>query len=435
MSTISIKGLPSLDGNLLKPLFEYLLKACPKPDEGDDGGDALSHVMFTTDLSVVACDGARWHAVHLPAVDGLEFPDPYAVTRQSLEDFVKLLRAGCSIVGKANRLAVFIDHYPDSEPGLRFIVEREGELWPFTMTRAHFLGPTPRRWVPPVAADAPLLTAEPPRLNGKHLSEATCLDETVARWRQAEEGGPVRIDLTTTVRDIEGQMVTATAVLLPLGQRARLLDQKQKELFARENPGEQPGTSILSLVIDGPKGVERPGGFRSVDEAVDALRPRAGSGIDSVTFTGPDGSSATLVSKENQKLIASLRGAGYVNAAGDLEVALKTGKHVAMAIARAQAANLQNKDIPRRCYPDALDAADGDGKKAKEGKDLGHYEGDQLVPGGLGPKRIRQPTAGGRELRDQLGAPSTKRAPAAPPAPKAAKRDAKAGTKGKGKRS
>ena len=155
--------------------------------------------------------------------------------------------------------------------------------------------------------------------------------------------------------------------------------------------GEQPGTSILSLVIDGPKGVERPGGFRSVDEAVDALRPRAGSGIDSVTFTGPDGSSATLVSKENQKLIASLRGAGYVNAAGDLEVALKTGKGVPMAVTRAQIANREGKDIPRRVYPDA---AGDDGKKVK-------------------PRP--QPTAGGRELRDQLGAPSTKRAPAAPP--------------------
>lgn len=380
MSTISIKGLPSLDGNLLKPLFEYLLKACPKPDEGDDGGDALSHVMFTTDLSVVACDGARWHAVHLPAVDGLLFPEPYAVTRQSLEDFVKLLRAGCSIVGKANRLAVFIDHYPEGEPGLRFVVEREGELWPFTMTRAHFLGPTPRRWLPPVAADAPLLTAEPPRLNGKHLSEATCLDETVARWRQAEEGGPVRIDLTTTVRDIEGQMVIATAVLLPLGQRARLLDQKQKELFARENPGEQPGTSILSLVIDGPKGVERPGGMRSVDEAIDALRPKRGSGIESITFSSPGSEPVTLTAESRRRIDAALK------------------------------------------------------SEAKEGKELGHYEGDQLVPGGLGPKRIRQPTAGGRELRDQLGSPSTKRAPATAPAPKAAKRGA-AGPRGKGKRS
>jgi len=349
MSNISIKGLPSLDGNLLKPLFEYLLKACPKADEGDDGGDALSHVMFTTDLSVVACDGARWHAVHLPAVEGLLFPEPYAVTRQSLEDFVKLLRAGCSIVGKANRLAVFIDHYPEGEPGLRFIIEREGELWPFTMSRAHFLGPTPRRWVPPVAADAPLLTAEPPRLNGKHLSEATCLDETVARWRQAEEGGPVRIDLATTVRDVESQMVIATAVLLPLGVRARLLDQKQKELFARENPGAEPGTSILSLVIDGPKGVERPG-----EVIFDATRPRR------VRDDDDDG-------------------------------------------------------MP----PGMAEMLDPGPTAAREVK----------------PKP-RNPTAGGRELRDQLGAPSTKRAPAAAPAPKSAKRGGgKAGPKGKGKRS
>ena len=181
-----------------------------------------------------------------------------------------------------------------------------------------------------MAADAPpVIGTSLPRLRSTHDSEATGLDETVVVRRQAVEGGPVRIDLFSSVRDVEDQMMVATAILLPVGTRARFMDNKQKELFAAENPGDVPGRSILSLVIDGPEGVQRPGGPEVI---FDATKPRRPQSVDPDDDGLPPGMSEML--------------------------------------------------------------------------DPGPTAVRELKP-------RRPPTAGGRELRDQLGAPSAKRAPAA----------------------
>jgi hypothetical protein len=172
----------------------------------------------------------------------------------------------------------------DGEPRLRFIIETNGDYQVWTLTPAHDLDPVPETWMPAVAGDAPPIATLPPRLRGTHVSKATALDETIATWRQAVPDGPVRIDLASTVKDIEAQMVVATAILLPLGTRARVLDEKQRELFADRGAEPPRGRSVLSMVIDSGEGVKAAGGtgwplVDAVRRGVDAL---AKSGVTSV---------------------------------------------------------------------------------------------------------------------------------------------------------
>ena len=280
MSNVTIKGLPSVEGHYLKEVLGFVMLACPKPEEDDD---SLSHVVVTTDLDLVACDGDRVHVGHLPADCGVVVRRSFGVTRSTVEAFLKLLKAACGIVGKDSVLSVYFDTKLDGEPGLRAIIECQGELWPWSFSRAQFLGPIQDHWTPAVPADAAPILSPPAALRGRHLGDATSIDETVATMRQAEPGGPVRVDLTAYVKGLD-EMVVATAILLPVGTRARFMDQRQKEMFAAENPGDEPGRSVLSVVIDSSKGVRRPG---LVEAAVEAFREAARATGAAVTISAP----------------------------------------------------------------------------------------------------------------------------------------------------
>lgn len=298
----SIKGLPSVDGHYLAAVLQWAMKACPRPTEDDD---SLSHFLVTTERQIVACDSDRYHCAYLPPAPGLVIPASFALRRDSVESFIHMLKAACRIIGKANPLHVYLDTELDGEPGLRATVEVDGELWSWSFSRANFLGRMPASWVSPVPADAEPISCPPSQLRGTHLSDATAIEETVATARQATPGGPVRVDMAATVRSLELQMTVATAVLLPVGTRARFMSQDQTELFAREKPGVDPGRSIGSLVIDGPKGVERPGGEvlydatrprkpQSVESAIEDLRRSIDESGMTMTVTTGGGQSATI---------------------------------------------------------------------------------------------------------------------------------------------
>lgn len=354
----SIHGLPSVDGHYLSAVLQWAMKACPRPTEDDD---SLSHFLVTTDLQILCCDGDRFHCAHLPRVPGLRVPASFALRRDTVESFLHMLKAACRIVGKQNPLHVYLDTVLDGEPGLRAVVEVGGELWPWSFQRCQLLGRIPPRWVSPVSEDAQPIAAPPAQLRGTHLSDATAIEETVATTRQAREGGPVRIDMTALVKSVEEKMVVATAVLLPVGTRARFMSQDQAELFTREKPGVDPGRSIASLVLDSPDGVTRPGAEGAGEVIFDATAPRRPQSVDDA--------------------LEGLRRA-VDEVGGTATIATGRGKSVTI--------------------------------------------------------KPRQPTAGGRELRQQLGTPTRKRAPAAAPAGKTVKRGAAKGTgkgSGRGRRS
>jgi hypothetical protein len=240
-----------MNGETVRLALHFALLACPT-GKGEEL-EHLRHVLFHGPTRrVVTGDSFAWHEARLVP----DFPawHSFAATRRSVDGLVGHLD---NVVRQLKRQGVedstyFVEFMPwdPTDP------DRTADRW----FRIHYgtfppvvwplkqvgVGPIPVSWDPPVPEEEVRLTGigEGRRVAAEFVSRACGWpgDGVSVAWRGSGTG-PVRFDL-------EGREgVVASATVLPVGQRATLMDERQEELF-RVRAQHDPGRSVLALRLD-----------------------------------------------------------------------------------------------------------------------------------------------------------------------------------------
>jgi hypothetical protein len=217
-----------VSGRGLLRALKYAFAACPK----GDANEALSHIIFT-DERLIAGDGYRWQISYLG--DDVKLSS-FAATRASVNKLILLLAATVRAVGNKGIV--------DTEIRGSVVTIKYGTETLDVELDSQVVGPIPSKWEPPVPESAPLLFDAPPGLAAEFVSQATRWPGARVTWR-GQGNGPVRIDL-----EAHDDMLYATAVILPAGQRATLPDQRQLSLLKKRKKSADAGISVLSLELE-----------------------------------------------------------------------------------------------------------------------------------------------------------------------------------------